>query len=635
VEVDGNDKEKTRYKLADFQEKNPEKFVSKDRIFSHIRAGDSIFIATGCGEPQYLVNELAAYVDRNPKAFFDTEIIHVWTMGVAPYTDDKFKRNFRHNSFFIGHNTRDAVNQGNADYTPVHMSDVPQLFRREMVSVDVVLIQTSPPDEHGYMSLGVTADITKAAIENASLVIAQVNRYVPRVHGDTFIHVDKVDFIIFHDEELLEYKTYAPDDIAMRIGEGVSRIIEDGDTIQVGYGSIPNAIMAHLEEKRHLGVHTELLSDGIVDLMRKGVVDNSCKALNWGKTVASFCMGSREIYDYIDDHPGFEFRTIDFTNNPLVIARQENMVAINGVLEIDLTGQATVESLGDQFYSGIGGHADFMRGAAMAPGGKTILAFQSTSNDGKSSRIAPLLKEGAGVTLTRGDVHYVVTEFGIAYLHGKNIRERAMSLIAIAHPDFQPHLIEEAKRLNLIYQDQAFIPGKEGEYPHELETYRTMRNGEVLRFRPVKISDEPLIKDFFYLLSDRSMYNRFMSARRDMPHEDLQSYFVVINYTKGMVILAVREQEGVEQIVGMGQYQIIDDSLTAEISIVVRDEFQSKGIGTELLTYITQVARKQGLLSFTAEVLQENTAVMKLIEKMGFKVQKKLEYGLYSIKVRL
>ncbi len=327
---------------------------------------------------------------------------------------------------------RDAVNSGIADYTPIFLSSVPDLFLKKRIPIDVALIQTSLPDAHGYMSLGVSVDIVKAAAENASLVIAQVNSHMPRVHGDSFINIDDIAFVLPYDEPLLEFEAVVPDEIAERIGKYVSQIVQDGDTIQVGYGSVPNAILSQLSNRKHLGVHTELLSDGIVDLIRKGVIDNTKKELNRNKTVAAFCMGKRETYEYIHDNPSIEFRPVSYTNNPLTIAGNRNVTAINSALEIDLTGQATAESIGKYFFSGIGGQADFMRGAVLSQGGKTILALQSTAENGEISRVVPFLKEGAGVTLTRGDVHYVVTEFGIAYLHGKNIRERAMDLIAIS-----------------------------------------------------------------------------------------------------------------------------------------------------------------------------------------------------------
>jgi len=624
------EREDKTVRMEEMKRVYPGKFLSGSKIFSHIHPGSSIFISSACGEPQYLVRALTKYLEADPKAFFDAEVMHIWTLGIAPYTEERFKANFRHDSFFIGNTTRQAVNRGMADYTPIFLSMVPDLFYRGLVPVDVALIQTSPPDEHGYMSLGVSVDIVKAATENARVVIAQVNSNMPRVHGDGFIHIEDVDFIVPYDEPILEYQSETEDEIVQRLGSYVARLIQDGDTIQVGYGSLPNAILSNLSDKKHLGVHTELLSDGIVDLMKKKVIDNTKKNMNRGKSVAAFCMGKKETYEYIHDNPSIEFRTIDYTNNSLVIAQHVHMTAINSALEIDLTGQATAESLGKFFYSGIGGQADFMRGAVLAPGGKTILAIQSTAENGTISRIVPFLKEGAGVTLHRGDVHYVVTEFGIAYLHGKNIRERAMELIAIAHPKFRPWLIEEAKKQNLIYKDQAFIAGKAGEYPEELEARRTTKTGLEVFLRPVRMSDESLLKELFYSLSEDSMYRRFISMRKDMPHERLQQ-FVVIDYTKEMVILALLQEGEKEKIVGIGQYGIHEASHTAEVAFAVRDDHQNKGIGTTLLTYLTYLGKRRGLLGFTAEVLVENRPMLHLFEKMGFDISKRISEGVYEL----
>jgi acyl-CoA hydrolase/GNAT superfamily N-acetyltransferase len=527
---------------------------------------------------------------------------------------------------------RNAINMGMADYTPVFLSAVPDLFYRRILPIDVALIQTSPPDHHGYLSLGVSVDIVKAAVENSSLVIAQINSFMPRVHGDGFIHIKDVDYIIPYDEAILEFHTEPDNEISQHIGKHVAPLIQDGDTIQVGYGNIPNAILSNLKGKSHLGVHTELLSDGIVELMKKGVVDNTRKTIHRGKTVASFCMGKKETYEFINDNPAIEFRTIDYTNNPLVIAQHHNMVAINSALQIDLTGQATAESIGKLFYSGIGGQVDFMRGALLSPNGKTILTLPSTAKNETVSRIVPFLSEGAGTTLNRGDVHYVVTEYGIAYLHGKNIRERAMELISVAHPKFRPWLIEEAKKVCLIFKDQAFIPGKEGEYPEHLETYRTTKMGFNIFLRPVKISDEPLLKDFFYSLSDDSRYRRFLAARREMPHDFLQK-FVVIDYTKQMAILAIIRHEEKEGVIGVGRYALLEDMHLADIAFAVKDDYQNKGIGTELFSYLTYLAKKKGLLGFTALVLLENQPMLHLIRKMGFDLEQRLDDGVYEIKM--
>ena len=619
--------------LDDWKRQFPAKFELLEVIYNRIHRGDTIFIGSACAEPQHLVQELIRYVKSNPKAFFDAEVLHVRSLGVAPYATEKFKQNFRHNSFFIGDSTRDAINKGLADYTPIFLSQVPELFYRGLARVDIALIQTSLPDEHGYLSLGISVDIVKAAAEMAKLLVVQVNSHMPRVLGDTFIHVDDVDFIVPYDELILEYGPEADTEIAQNIGKYVSRLIEDGDTLQVGYGRIPNAVLSHLSDKKHLGIHTELMTDSIVELMKKGVIDNSRKTINPGKTVATFCMGHTEAYKFLHDNPAFDFRTIDYTNDPLVIAKHNNMVAINSALEIDLTGQATAESIGTLSHSGVGGQADFMRGAVLARGGKAILTLQSTAASDVVSRIVPSLKEGAGTTLIRGDIRYVVTEYGIAYLHGKNMRERAMELIGIAHPKFRPWLIEEAKKLNLIYGDQAFMPGKSGEYPERMETYRTTKDGLNIFIRPIKISDEPLLKDFVYSLSDQSMYRRFMSVRKDMPHERLQD-LVIIDYTREVAILVFTTQdEKKELILGVGRYYIDPGMHTAEVAFAVRDDYQKQGIGTELLAYLTYLAKREGLLGFTAEVLAENRPMLHTFEKGGFDIKKTTVAGLCELKM--
>jgi RimJ/RimL family protein N-acetyltransferase len=482
------------------------------------------------------------------------------------------------------------------------------------------------------MSFGISIDIVKAAVETAGLVIAQVNENMPRVHGDGFIHIQDIDFIIPHTEELLEYCPREDDLITQQIGKYVARLIEDGDTIQVGYGAIPNSILRNLSDKKWLGIHTELISDGIVELMKKGVIDNSRKTINKGKTVATFCMGNRDTYRFIHDNPAIEFRTIDYTNNSLIIAQHERMTAINSALEIDLTGQSSAESIGPVFYSGVGGQGDFMRGAVLAQGGKSILALKSTAGMDSVSRIVPALSRGSGTTLVRGDTHYVVTEYGIAYLHGKNIRERALALISIAHPKFKSWLAEEAKKEGLIYADQIIITGEEGIYPEELETYRKTRTGMDILFRPIKMTDETLYKEFLHKLSDQSMYRRFISKRREMPHERIQQ-FVVIDYTREMAIAAVIEDKSKETIIGIGRYYIDPNRLMAEVAFAVRDDYQNQGIGFELLSYLTYLAKRAGLQGFTADVLAHNEPMLHVFEKGGFKMTKRAVAGIYELQM--
>ena len=615
--------------LGALKKRYPEKFASGEVAFRHIRWGDRILIGSGCGVPQHLLKSLMDHVRSDPKSLLDAEIFQIWAMGDAPYADERFQENFRHNSFFIGKNVREAVNKGLADYTPVSFSDLPDMFRRGLIPIDVAIIQVSSPDKKGDMSLGISVDIVRSAVERASLVIAQVNRRMPRTCGDGTINIRDVDYMIPCDEPLLEYRGSVDPEVAGKMQGYLSRLVHDGETIQAGYGGLINSAISGLAGKKNLGIHTEMLSDALVSLMKKGAVDNSKKSLNRGKTIASFCMGSKETYRYLDRNADIEFRSIDYTDNPLVIARHDNMTAINSALGIDLTGQASEESVGREFYGGIGGQANYMRGASLSKNGKSILVLESTSDNGRASRITPFLPEGAGVTLNRGDVHYVVTEYGIAYLHGKNIRERAMELIGIAHPKFRGLLIEEAKKLRLIYGDQEYVSGKEGAYPEGLECYRTTRAGLQVMMRPVRISDEPLLKEFFYSLSDDSLYHRFASARKDMPHNRLQGY-TAVDYERQMIILAVIEEGEKEKLIGMGQYNINEDAHMGEVAFVVRDDYQHKGVGGELLRYVTYIARKKGLRGLSAEVLSDNEPMKNLFTESGFKQKKRPDDDMYE-----
>ncbi len=618
--------------IETWKDQYPDKFVSEETIFSNIHRGDTIFIGSACAEPQYLVSAMIRYVQSNPKAFFDAQVLSIRSLGIAPYATEKFKQNFRHNSFFVGDSVRKAVNTGLADYTPIFLSQVPGLFYRGVARVDTALIQTSPPDKHGNMSLGLSVDIAKAAVEKASIVVAQVNNNMPRVHGDGFINIRDIDFVILHDEKLLEYCPQEDDAIVRQLGKYVARLVEDGDTIQVGYGSIPNAILANLAGKKHLGVHSELISDGVVDLMKQGVIDNTQKTLNRNKTVATFCMGTEETYKFIDDNPFIHLRSIDYTNNPLIIAQHHRMTAINSALEVDLTGQSTAESLGRMLYSGVGGQADFMRGAILAPGGKAILALRSTANGETVSRIVPHLTPGSGTTLVRGDVHYVVTEYGIAYLHGRNIRERALALINIAHPKFRPWLVDEAKKAGLVYSEQVIVPGEGGIYPEELETYRKAKSGLEFLVRPLKITDESLYREFLHNLSDLSLYRRFISKRQDMPHERIQQ-LIVIDYSREMAVAAVIGDEKQETIIGIGRYYIDPERQIAEVAFAVRDDYQGQGIGYELLSYLTYLAKRAGLRGFTADVLAQNEPMLHVFKKGGFKIEKRIIAGICEMEM--
>jgi acetyl-CoA hydrolase len=383
----------------------------------------------------------------------DVEIIHLLTMGISPYTDLEHRDSFRHNAFFVGANVRKAVNSGRADYIPVFLSQIPGLFREDL-PIDVALIQVTPPDEHGFCSFGVSVDIVKPAAETARCVIAEVNHRMPRTLGDSFIHVSKLHAAVEHTDPLPTLPGTEFTDQHRDIGQHVAGIIEDEATLQMGIGAIPDAVLSQLDDRRHLGVHTEMFSDGVVSLVDQGVITNERKTLHPGKIVSSFLMGSEELYDYVDNNPLVELHPTQYVNDPFIIARNRRMVAINSAIQIDLTGQVCADSMGHSIYSGIGGQVDFIRGSAHSEGGKPVIALLATAKGGTLSRIVGELTPGAGVVTSRGDVHWVATEFGIANLHGKNLRQRARALIEIAHPDFREELLKVAReRYHLTHLD--------------------------------------------------------------------------------------------------------------------------------------------------------------------------------------
>ncbi|MDZ7724588.1 MAG: acetyl-CoA hydrolase/transferase C-terminal domain-containing protein [candidate division KSB1 bacterium] len=469
-------------------------------------------------QPQHLVNALVEHSSH----IYDAHIVHLLTVGDAPYADKKLGEKFKMNSFFIADNVRHALNEGVGDYTPIFLSEIPEEFESGRIPLDVSLISVTPPDANGLCSLGVSVDIVKSAIANSRYVIAQVNSKMPRTFGDSFVHVNSLDMLVPYDEDVVEVPERESDEVLRAIGQNISHLIDDGSTIECGIGRIPQALAEFLKDKKDLGIHTEMFSDWIIDLIECGAITCKKKTLNRGKVVASFCMGSQRLYDYIDQNPFIELHPTEYVNDVNVISQHERMVGINVGLEIDLTGQVCADSLGYEFYSGIGGQVDFIRGSARSRGGKPIIAMPSTAKKGTVSRIVPHLTEGAGVVTTRGDVHYVVTEYGVAYLHGKSIRQRALDLINIAHPKFRKQLLQDAKKQNYLYEDQSETAYEGVDYPKQLERYETLRDGTEILFRPVKPTDERALSEMLYSLSEESLRKRYMTRTVAFPHKDVQ-----------------------------------------------------------------------------------------------------------------
>ncbi len=615
---------KTSYD-PDWQEKYSDMITTAEKAVSHIRPGQRVFIGTGCAQPQELVRALTERSHELP----DTEIIHLLTIGDAPYAHKELAQYFRVNSFFISENVRDIIQEGLGDYTPIFLSDIPKLFSSGQLPLDVALIQVSRPDERGMCSLGISVDIVKSAAENAAMVIACVNSQMPRTLGDTFIHVHDMDFLVPVDLPLLESTPPEPTEVTRRIGEYVAALVEDGSTVEVGIGRIPQSVLEFLGERKDLGIHTEMFTDAIVDLIEAGVVTGTRKAVDREKIVASFCLGTKKLYEYIDNNPKFSFHPTEYVNDPHVISQQYKQVAINVALEVDLTGQVCADSLGTRFYSGIGGQVDFNRGAARSYKGKAIIAMPSTARDGTVSRIVSRLSPGAGVVTTRGDVHYVVTEYGVAYLHGKSVQERALALISIAHPDFREQLMREAIESKYIRQELADVEGKIVVGPQELRTTYIMDDGTQVTFRPIHPTDQEGMRDLFYALSQQTVYYRFMSRMKRLPQKQIQE-FVYIDHRNEVVIVGTLPEAHGEDIIAVGGYYLDPRVNRAEIAFVVRDEYQNRGIGSFMLRYLTGIAKRNGIAGFTAEVLRENRGMQAVFNKSGLKVKSKLEGGVYS-----
>lgn len=611
----------------DWQARYRDRLASAQEAVGAVKAGQRVFVGTGCGQPQELIKALVSRSD----ALADTEIVHLLTQGEAPYATQHLAQSFRVNSFFIAENVRGIIQEGLGDYTPIFLSDIPNLFKSGRLPLDIALIQVSPPDVRGRCSLGVSVDVVKSAAENAALVIAEVNAQMPRTFGDSFLSVFDLDILVPVDVPLPEVRVPEPDGVTQRIAEFLSALIENGATLELGIGRIPHAVLRFLEDKRDLGIHTEMFSDGIIDMVEAGVITGKYKSIDTGKIVASFCMGTRRLYDYIDNNPAFSFHPTEYVNDPFVISRQHKMVAINVALEVDLTGQVCADSLGTHFYSGIGGQLDFNRGAARSPGGRAIIALPSTAKQGTVSRIVSRLTPGAGVVTTRGDVHYIVTEHGTAYLHGKSVQERALALIAIAHPDYRESLLLEAIEAKYVRPELADVRGKFIVGP-ALKTSLTLDDGTLVRFRPIHPTDEPRMRELFYALSQQTIYYRFFQYLKRIPQKELQRFVFIDHRTEAAIVGTLPEAYG-DEIIAVGRYYLNQKTNRAEVAFVVRDEWQRRGIGTFLVNYLMTIARGNGISGFTAEVLAENRGMRAVFENSNCKVQSRLREGVYSFQL--
>ncbi|MBM9536497.1 bifunctional acetyl-CoA hydrolase/transferase family protein/GNAT family N-acetyltransferase [Desulfobulbus alkaliphilus] len=621
---------------SNWQEKYSDMIATPAQALSHLKAGQRVFIGTGCGAPQ----ELIAAMTTRGRSVTNVEIIQLITKGEAPYADKKMSDSFAINAFFISSNIRDVIQEGFGDYTPILLSDVPRLLDSGILPIDIALIQVTPPDIMGRVSLGISVDIVRSAIENASLVIAEVNPNMPWTHGDTQVEVFDLDILVPVDRPILERRVDPPNEISRKIARTVAALIPNGSTIELGlgrvpgYGRIPQVVMEYLHDRKDIGFHTEMISDTIIPLIESGAVTGAMKSIDRGKITASFCMGTKELYDYIDDNPLFSFRPTEYINDANIIGKHKRMVSVNMALEIDLTGQVCSDSVGGRFYSGIGGQIDFNRGAAKSESGRAIITLPSVNREGTRSLITCTLQAGSGVVINRASVHYVVTEYGVAYLHGKSIQERVMSLISIAHPEFREQLFREAVEARYLRPDLARF-GNRFMMPVEESIRATflMEDGIEVSFRSIRPTDEPHMRDLVYNLSQETIYYRFMSRHQRFTPRQIQD-FVYIDHRRDVAVVGTVPEAHGEQIIAVGTYYLNEKTNMAEVAFVVRDGWQNKGLGTFLFQHLIKIAKRNGIAGFTAEVLKENQRMQNVFNHSGCNVTSHLDEGVYSFAIK-
>jgi acyl-CoA hydrolase len=597
------------------------KEIQPDMLKDLIRPGSRIFIGTGCSEPVILTRIL---VDSKLH-FHDCQIIHFLTLSDQKFFDEIDPSRFRHNTLSIIGNDRirTAIQEGTADFTPIKSSEIPEMLKNHIIPVDVALIQVSPPDQYGYCSLGINVDINRTVVDVAKLVIAQINPRMPASLGDSHIRFDDITKFVYHESPLLSFNySYSAHDqeILSKIGPALARLIENGSTLNIGLGKIPNAIWSFLKEKQNLAIYSEVLTltPDLIHLIQNNVIN--CKENVFPHIVTSFALGTEETYRFLDRNPFIQFQPIEYLNKITNIAQNTKMTSIYGALSVDLTGQVT-NHRENHLYSGVGGEYDFIVGSSQAKRGKTIIVLPSTSKDGTQSRIVSVLPQ---IMIPATDVHFVVTEWGVARLAGKTLRERTLQMIGIAHPHFRMKLLEEAKLLHYVYSDQILpvtVDGVVVQYPENLESEIICKSGAVVYFHPVQPTDEQALQRFYYQLDEKSRINRFLTPKRVFSHEEFQLR-VNIDYDYTMVMIGLDKREEGGEIVCVGSYvrDLTGSTNFAEVAITIGTNWRSQGLGRHLFLLLGEIAQGKGIEGFYGDVMAENKAILQLIQSLPFKV---------------
>jgi acyl-CoA hydrolase/GNAT superfamily N-acetyltransferase len=612
--------------VTNWQQVYSSKLVSAEAATAQVRNGARIYLGSMGAEPGLLTRVLA---DSRVE---DVEIVQFKASEAASRLAAKGKSRFRLKTFFVGRR-RDALTDSlQADYVPLFHAEIPRFFKSRTIPIDVAMIQVSRPDRSGLVSLGVSVDITRSAVESARLVIAQVNPLMPRTHGNTVIPLDRIDYLVEGEEELLELEELVLTDADRSISRFCNELIEDGSVLQTGFAGISQGLTEHLADRRDLGVHTEMFTDSLIDLIEAGVVTNATKDSYRGKSVATFCLGTRRLYDYVHENPLFEFHPSEVVLNPSLIARNERMVAINVAIKVDLRGQIRQGSLGWTAFEGSGGDQDFMRGASLSKNGRSIVCLRSTDPAGNSNIVAHFGPRAA-VIMNRGDVQYVITEFGIAYLGGKSIRERTLALLEIAHPDHRESLMAAAREVGYVYPDQVYYRLPSPELRARIRTDHVFKGGLRAHIRAIKSTDESMLRDLFYHLSENSVYFRYFSPRRSMPHKNVQQYLNLEEDMGISIVVTIGPREN-RRMIAEGRYVRSGDDLFPDVALMVDEEYQGRGIGTFLLQYLAEVAKERGIEGFRADVLTSNSPMIKILERLPYECHTTFQDGAFAMRFR-
>ncbi|MGO9370797.1 MAG: GNAT family N-acetyltransferase [Syntrophobacteraceae bacterium] len=594
-----------------------EKIHTVEKAIRLIKSGQRVFIGSSCGEPQCLVRGLYDAA----ASFSDVEVVRLLSLETTPLTsiaNKTLSQTMNIRSFYLGSVKSKELAKNMRFLTPINLSQVPRMFKSRRLPLHVALIQVTPPDDFGWMSLGVSVDVTLSAALSADLVIAQVNSRMPWVLGQSFIHVNDVDVIVEHDEDLLTIAALPESDQADVIGRHIANLIDDGSTIQIGLGTTSRATLLALADKNDLGVHSQFLTTDMMHLVSKGVITNRKKGFNEGKLVASIAIGTRELYEFLHYNPSVEFHPSDYVNDPRVIARHNKMVCMNVAMAMDLTGQVAADALPLNYYSGLTGILDFVKGASFCEDGKFILMLTSTAAEGRKSRIVPTLNDCA-VVVPRGEVQYVVTEYGAVNLFGKSYQERALALISIARPDFREELFHEAKKMGLLGLERTLKESIHGIYPIRLEETVEIA-GHPVTLRPTKPVDERLLQEHFYDLDSQDVISRFLSNRTSFTQTDVEDISRT-DYVKCFTVVAVVGEVGFEKVVGIGEYHLAEAKNMAEVAFSVSKDWQGRGLGRVLIAKLAEAARENGIAGLFAITSSENHRMMKLFRTLPYKVR--------------